>query len=154
MRTIKILVSVLLLSGNALYASTIRQDVQRLMRLTSWKSSECKKASRVCALTEFDTYGTVDIDHTASSDLDDDEATAQITALNRKIDTFLKQQGWSKTDIPFEHREELPRWTGHYSKKDATIRIYLETGRCSMNSPCTTFDGLQVTLNTPGTRHL
>lgn len=152
MRVIKVLLSIILLSSNVLCASTIRQDLQHLVRLTSWELTESRDEPQVCAFKMFDLYGTVEIDHTASSNLNDQDATAEIIALNRKIDNSLKQRGWSKMDIPLEHREELPRWVGHYSKKGVTIRIYLETARCTMNSPCTAFDGLQLILNTPGRR--
>jgi hypothetical protein len=75
---------------------------------------------------------------------DGDAATVAIAKLEQDIVKHLQQHQWSTTSdlSPGIHNDSL-------RKNSAVVEFAKGTGRCTMNSPCTQFDSLTVTVYLP-----
>ncbi len=79
---------------------------------------------------------------TSGSDLADDAAaTAAITKLQQEVAQILQQHQW----IPANGASASGPPTT-YRRGDSVAELSVGTGRCTMNSPCSAFDSLTVTV--------
>lgn len=135
----------------ALSAASIPKELQGLRAITRWEISEPTwrwQSDQTCGLKDHDQYARVRMDHEVDSKLSNVAATRRIQALDRQVVRFLTNRAWSRIDLGPD-TGEIPNGKRCYQKQGIVVQIYQTTGRCTMNTPCTAYDGFAVTLYLP-----
>jgi len=78
---------------------------------------------------------------------DGDEATAATTKLAQEIVAYLEQHQWSTVHPAAGPASRFG--SGTYRKEGARLDFSVGTNLCTMNSPCTQFDTLTITVYLP-----
>ena len=141
--------------GNARAASGVAQDIRDLRQMKTWRASTPSLGGgpdatpdRVCGIENPGGYEVLRLDMQLAPGLSDSAATAQIAAFDHKIGSFLTDRGWSPIKVS-ENHGGIPDLTRCSGKQGTVAQIYKTTGRCTMNSPCTAYDGYAVVLYLP-----
>jgi hypothetical protein len=103
---------------------------------------------RVCGIANPASYQVLRLATELAPRVSDSAATARIGALDRQITGFLADRGWMPISTGPNHGG-IPDLTRCSGKQNAIAQIYKTTGRCTMNSPCTAYDGFTVVLYLP-----
>jgi hypothetical protein len=148
------LASILPSVGGA-YSTTVSQDVRELDRLTDWRISSkglpepiAETPEQVCQIEHLDNYTRRRVDHEVDKELTNAEATSRIADLDRRVLAFLQTRGWTRLAAR-TNNGGIPDLTRCYKKQQTVVQIYRTTGRCTMNSPCTAYDGFTVVFYLP-----
>jgi len=125
--------------------------------METWRVSKADLAAgpgstpeQVCGIENPGSYRTVRFDRQLSFDLSDTAATAQTTSIDENVSRFLTSRGWKPIKVS-THSHGIPDLTRCSRKETAFVQIYRTTGRCTMNSPCTAYDGFAVVFYLPRT---
>jgi hypothetical protein len=135
----------------ALIAASIPKELQGLQAITTWDVSEPGwrwLSYETCGIKDGDRYARVRLDHEVDSKLSNVAATRRIQALDRQVVRFLTNRGWSRIDLEPD-TGGIPNVKRCYQKQGIVVQIYQTTGRCTMNTPCTAYDGFAVTIYSP-----
>ena len=149
-KTLTVAFAVLISFGNLYAASATSEDLRDLRSLAAWRASQESGSSgpdatpeRLCGILNLSNYETQCLDQEVPSSLSDREATSQVEALDRKVVALLAERNWSKIDMGGPSKS-IPDLTRCYRKQGAILQIFKTTGRCTMNLPCTAYDGFTV----------
>lgn len=149
--------TVLLSFGTLLWSSEVLQDLHDLHSLVVWRASKTSQPSgpvatpeQLCGIRDLSSYETQRLNQELPSSLSDEEATSQVEALDRKVVALLTKRNWSKIDMGGTSKG-IPDLTRCYRKQGTILQIFKTTGRCTMNSPCTAYDGFTVNSFLPKT---
>src|SRR6185312_5523130 len=141
--------------GNARAASGVAQDIRDLRQMKTWRASTPSLGGgpdatpdRVCGIENPGGYEVLRLDMQLAPALSDSAATTQPAGLDRKITRFLTDRGWTPIKVS-ENHGGIPDLTRCSGKQGTVAQIYKTTGRCTMNSPCTAYDGYAVVLYLP-----
>ncbi len=129
---------------------SLTPDLAGLRELTVWKRSEPGTylgADMTCNIRSLKEYKRVRLDHEITAAIDDKSANEEITRLDEQVVSLLIHAGWS--DMQLEADMGIPNLKRCYRKGNAFVQIFKTTSRCTMNSPCTAYDGFSVTLYLP-----
>lgn len=131
-------------------ATEVAQDIRDLRALRSWHESEVNATDppdQTCGVNVGgDTL--LRLDMQLPPGISNRDANAQIGALDRKVTSFLATHGWSVMKVALSGGG-IPDLTRCSQKQTAIAQIYKTTGRCTMGSPCTVYDGFAVVLYLP-----
>lgn len=73
----------------------------------------------------------------------------EISELDHRVVRYLAQNGWSRMHLE-EDEEGIPNMKRCFQKNGSVIQVFKTTGRCTMNSPCTAYDGYAIIIYLPG----
>ena len=136
-----------------LAADKVSQDLDALRGMTAWNVTQPTlpfTPDSACGISDPAHYHRNLLDHEIGSDVDNQRATHQIELLDRQVTGYLKQHHWTVMDVG-SHGGAIPDLKRCYRKQGVVVQIFRTTGRCTMNSPCTAFDGFSIIVYQPGT---
>lgn len=122
-------------------------EIVEILRLASWKLSYPRGGSRgILPVPSFTVKPVADINTLSltylSSSQNIDAIMADIRQTEQRVGQLLKEHGWSEDHSV---HSSLPT----YSKNGCQVEFAEGTDRCTMNSPCTEFDILTVSVRIP-----
>jgi hypothetical protein len=101
-----------------------------------------------CGIQDTGQYEIVELEHEVDEDLNDEAATQEVKALNEKVLRLLQQGHWTAMKTG-PNKEGIHSLDSCHRKDAVIVQISGETARCTMNTPCTAFDGLSVLFYLP-----
>lgn len=151
--TVRVFLLSIALCGLSFPADSVSQDLNALRTMTTWnvsKPDDHNIPGTSCGL-DLDRYERSRMDHQIGSDVGDERATRQIRLLDRRITSYLNRHHWSAMDVG-DDRGEIPNTKRCYLKDETIIQIYQVTSRCTMNTPCSVYDGFAIIVYIPRTK--
>lgn len=128
----------------------IPKDLAGLEKLADWDirypagASQTGSQYRVCGTNELGNF--LPITFRYGSSLDAAAANAAVDKMNADVIELLEGNGWKL------HKSPPGAWVADcYAKELAFVEFGKGTSRCTMNSPCNTYDELHVTVYVPVT---
>jgi hypothetical protein len=123
-------------------------DIAELQQLTKWSRSDAGSDSDpnfTCGVGANPSFERVRLDH----EVNGDNATVNraISDLDRQVVAYLKKHGWSVKAMGIH--SGIPDMERCYQKDGFVVQVFKTTGRCTMNSPCTVYDGFSVITYAP-----
>ena len=153
--SMQILLTVFLAMGfrTAGAAVAVPAELQAVGTMTSWDVSVpdwnwARFPERACEIKDANAYDVVLMNHDVDSKLDDKSATREVQALDRKVVRYLEEERWVAMHV-WPNGGGIPDTRRCYQRQGVVVQIYQTTGRCTMNSPCTAYDGFTVMVYTP-----
>lgn len=135
-------------------ADSVTPDLDGLRAMTTWNITQPNwpiVPDQSCSIRDPDHYERSRLDHEIGSDIEEKRATHQVALLDQKVTLYLKQHHWAAMDVG-QNGREIPNVKRCYQKQGVIVQIYQTTGRCTMNSPCTAYDGFAITIYLPKTK--
>jgi len=129
--------------------SNAESDIAQLHRLTEWTKHDSgtnRVPGETCGIGANTSYARTRMDHEVLT-ADDAIANREITDLDRRVVSYLLEHGWSVK--PMGRHSGIPDTKRCYQKDGFVVQVFKTTGRCTMNSTCTAYDGLSVITYTP-----
>jgi hypothetical protein len=131
--------------------SDLARDIRDLRQLQAWRASDVSSKGapdQSCEITNLTRYKTLRLDLQLRPEVRDADANSRINALDSTVTSFLANRGWLRMKTE-RNSIGIPDLTRCFQKQAAVAQIYKTTGRCTMNSPCTAYDGFAVVLYLP-----
>ena len=139
---------------HAFSGTDLARDVSDLRQLQPWRVSQVNAnvapPAQSCGIANLGEYNIVRLDLQLAPEVTDSDANSRISALDRNVTTFLSNRHWAPRKMA-SGRAGIPDLTRCSQKQAAVAQIYKTTGRCTMGSPCTVYDGFTVVLYLPKT---
>ena len=135
-------------------ATAIPEELHGLGTIANWDVSEPQWnwelfPELACGIKDGrHRYDTILMNHDVGSKLDNATATQQVKLLDDKVVRYLEQKSWAVMDVG-PAGGQIPNTKRCYQKQGVIVQVYQTTGRCTMNTPCTAYDGFTVMIYTP-----
>lgn len=132
-------------------ASDVVEDIRGLRHLQLWHESKdavSGSPDQTCGISDPSDFRMLRFDMQLAASISDRDATAQVGVLDTKVSGFLKKHDWSVLKVA-SSGGGIPDLTRCYRKQSAIAQIYQTTGRCTMGSPCTAYDGFTIVMYLP-----
>ena len=139
-------------SDRAIAATGDPQELKQIQTMAVWRMShpDVGNADDACGVKDVGAYEAVRLDFEADEELKDTAATAKVKALDQKVLALLQQKHWVAIKMG-KGESGIPNLRRCYRKSGVIAQIYQTTGRCTMNTPCTAYDGFTVVFYLPKT---
>jgi len=127
-------------------------DLAQLERMAAWKKSEPKSWPPIpnppvtCGIDDT-VYRRVRLDYESPFAFDDAAATRDVADIDRRVVNHLAHYGWRALDLGPD--DGIPTSKRCYSKHGVYVQVFQTTGRCTMNSPCNSYDGFAFVVYLP-----
>jgi len=137
-------------SSEAIAASGDPPELKQIQTMAVWRMShpDVGSAEDACEIKDAGAYEAVRLDFEADEEMKDAAATAKVKALDQKVVALLQQKRWVAIKTS-KGGSGIPNLRRCYRKSGAIAQIYQTTGRCTMNTPCTAYDGFTVVFYLP-----
>jgi hypothetical protein len=138
-------------SGSVVMAATgDPTELKQIQTMAVWRMShpDVGSADDACGIKNAGAYEAVRLDFEADEELKDAAATAKVKALDQKVLALLQQKHWAAIKMG-KGGSGIPNLRRCYRKSGAIAQIYETTDRCTMNTPCTAYDGFTVVFYLP-----
>jgi hypothetical protein len=125
-------------------------ELKQIQTMAVWRMShpDVGTAEDACGMANAGAYEVVRLDFEADDDMNDAAATAKVKALDQKVLQLFLQRRWTAIEMGKGGRG-VPNLRRCYRKSGVIAQIYETTGRCTMNTPCTAYDGFTVVFYLP-----
>jgi hypothetical protein len=125
-------------------------ELKDVQKMAVWRMShpDVETADDACGIKDAQAYEAVRLDYEVDSEEKDAAATAKVKALDQKVLTLLTQRRWVAVKMA-KAGGGIPNLRRCYRKSGVIAQIYQTTGRCTMNTPCTAYDGFTVVFYMP-----
>lgn len=125
-------------------------ELKDVQKMAVWRMShpDVETADDACGIKDAQAYEAVRLDYEVDSEEKDTAATAKVKALDQKVLALLTQRRWVAVKMA-KAGAGIPNLRRCYRKSGVIAQIYQTTGRCTMNAPCTTYDGFTVVFYIP-----
>ena len=136
--------------GVAMAATGDPVELKQIQTMAVWRMShpDVGSAEDACEIKDAGAYEAVRLDFEADEEMKDAAATAKVKALDQKVVALLQQKRWVAIKTS-KGGSGIPNLRRCYRKSGAIAQIYQTTGRCTMNTPCTAYDGFTVVFYLP-----
>ena len=136
--------------GAAMAATGDPVELKQIQTMAVWRMShpDVGSADDACGIKDSGAYEAVRLDFEADEELKAAAATAKVKAVDQKVLALLQQKHWVAIKMG-KGGSGIPYLRRCYRKSDAIAQIYETTGRCTMNTPCTAYDGFTVVFYLP-----
>jgi hypothetical protein len=120
-------------------------ELKQVQTMAVWRMShpDVSAAEDACGIQDAGAYEAVRLDYEADSEEKDAAATAKVKALDQRVLQLLVQRKWVAVKMG-EGGGGIPNLRRCYRRNGVIAQIYETTGRCTMNTPCTAYDGFTV----------
>jgi len=147
-----LLTAVVLVAGSVRAADAATGDppeLKQVQKMAVWRMShpDVGTAEDSCGIQDAGAYEAVRLDYEVDQEVKDAEATAKVKALDQKVLQLLTSRRW--TTIKMGKGSGVPNLKRCYRKSGVIAQIYETTWRCTMNTPCTAYDGFTVVFYMP-----
>jgi hypothetical protein len=138
--------------GVAMAATGDPVELKQIQTMAVWRMShpDVGSGDDACGIKDAGAYEAVRLDFEADEEMKDAAATAKVKALDQKVLALLQQKHWAAIKMG-KGGSGIPNVRRCYRKSGAIAQIYETTGRCTMNTPCTAYDGFTVVFYLPKT---
>ena len=135
--------------GAAMAATGDPAELKQIQTMAVWRMShpDVGNADDACGIKDAGAYEAVRLDFETDEEMKDAAATAKVKALDQKVVLMLVQKRW--TAVKMGKGSGIPNLRRCYRKSGVIAQIYETTGRCTMNTPCTAYDGFTVVFYLP-----
>jgi hypothetical protein len=125
-------------------------ELKQIQTMAVWRMShpDVGTAEDACGITNAGAYEAVRLDFEADDDMNDAAATAAVKELDQKVLALLTQHRWVAVKVG-NGGGGIPNLRRCYRKNGVIAQIYETTGRCTMNAPCTAYDGFTMAFYLP-----
>ena len=136
--------------GAAMAATGDPAELKQVQTMAVWRMShpDVGDADDSCGIKDAGAYEAVRLDFEADEEMKDAAATAKVKALDQKVLALLQQKHWGAVKMG-KGGGGIPNLRRCYRKSGVIAQIYETTGRCTMNTPCTVYDGFTVVFYVP-----
>ena len=136
--------------GAAMGATGDPPELKQIQTLAVWRMShpDVGDTDDACGIKDAGAYEAVRLDFEADEEMKDASATAKVKALDQRVLQLLVQKRWTAVKMG-KGGGGIPNLRRCYRKSGAIAQIYETTGRCTMNTPCTAYDGFTVVFYLP-----
>ena len=125
-------------------------ELKQIQTLAVWRMShpDVGTADDACGIAKAGAYEAVRLDFEADEDMKDEAAAVKVKALDQKVVALLTQRRWVALKLG-KGGGGIPNLRRCYRKSGVIMQVYETTGRCTMNTPCTAYDGFTVVFYLP-----
>jgi len=136
--------------GIAMAATGDPVELKQIQTMAVWRMShpDVGSADDACGIKDAGAYEAVRLDYEADEEMKDAAATAKVKAVDQKVLALLQQKRWAAVKMG-KGGGGIPNLRRCYRKGGIIAQIYETTGRCTMNTPCTAYDGFTVVFYLP-----
>jgi hypothetical protein len=125
-------------------------ELKQIQTMAVWRMShpDVGTGDDACGIAKAGAYEAVRLDFEADESDDDAAATAKVKTLDQRVLAMLAQRRWVAVKMG-KGDGGIPNLRRCYRKNGVVAQIYETTGRCTMNTPCTAYDGFTVVFYLP-----